>query len=564
MGCECDAGYSGPDCSLRTCKYGVDPLYLDDASTVKYPIYDFAVLTNKLNVVSTDAELFTDGQKQSEKGHWAIRYYDNAGEDWLTGPIEAGAACTEVVEALEALPNHVIESGTIHCTKSTFFNRKQENSTNQFVDSDYPLAPHQYHLAYKMALWESYTGNDQGELSIETPIKLYIGSNDTSSSTKTVSGHIYRMKFFGNPGAQKEPEIELYLDGARPSLISPNSKVITKVWTDGQQGEDVDHFADHCDGVTVTIGTDQASYNYLTGFTIAERNLLKKCLGESDFDSSNNQDVYNWDKGSKLYPHIIKLVRTVTTYTDGGYYAVIWYDTSVQKDNLQLEGTFKLMNPITPPDMLLTDQFDVYTTTGTLALTSNKSEATFGFASKYIYMTNITYDNGYTNQTYDGDISCEVGNNNAHKFDSIFHCLNKTDLFTMINWEYPNYNPPHLNLYTAERLHTGPYTHSVKDRFNSPKHPNGEMHFMTHMITSDISTNWGVVVNNNPAGGNGKITTPGTPQFHVYKFFPATASDYTYVAPCSNRGICDTDSGTCKCFAGYTSDSCHEQNSLSV
>jgi hypothetical protein len=137
-------------------------------------------------------------------------------------------------------------------------------------------------------------------------------------------------------------------------------------------------------------------------------------------------------------------------------------------------------------------------------------------------------------------------------------------MFTMINWEYPNYNPPHLNLYTAERLHTGPYTHSVKDRFNSPKRPNGEMHFMTHMITSDISTNWGVVVNNNPAGGNGKITTPGTPQFHVYKFFPATASDYTYVAPCSNRGICDTDSGTCKCFAGYTSDSCHEQNSLSV
>jgi hypothetical protein len=34
----------------------------------------------------------------------------------------------------------------------------------------------------------------------------------------------------------------------------------------------------------------------------------------------------------------------------------------------------------------------VYTTKGTLALTSNQSEATFGFASKYVYMTNVTYD----------------------------------------------------------------------------------------------------------------------------------------------------------------------------
>jgi len=274
--------------------------------------------------------------------------------------------------------------------------------------------------------------------------------------------------------------------------------------------------------------------------------------------------VYNWDKGSKLYPHIIKLVRTVTTYTDGGSYAVIWYDTAVQEDNLKLEGTFKLLNPITPADLLATDQFDVYTTKGTLALTSNQSEATFGFASKYVYMTNISYDSSNMNTSFDGDISCEVGNNNAHKFAYINHCLNKTDMFTMLNWEFPNYNPPHINLYTAERLYTGPYQHSVKSRFTSNKHVNDEMHFMTHMITTDISTNWGVVVGAQKSGGQSGIVNPGVPQFHIYKFFPSTASDYTYVAPCSNRGICDTDAGVCKCFSGYTSDSCHEQNSLSV
>ena len=35
MGCECDKGYFGADCSLRSCKVGVDPLYLDDAATQK-------------------------------------------------------------------------------------------------------------------------------------------------------------------------------------------------------------------------------------------------------------------------------------------------------------------------------------------------------------------------------------------------------------------------------------------------------------------------------------------------------------------------------------------------
>jgi len=255
-------------------------------------------------------------------------------------------------------------------------------------------------------------------------------------------------------------------------------------------------------------------------------------------------------------------VRTVTTYTDGGYYAVIWFDTTVMWDNLKTEGTFKVLNPFMPPDALFTDEYDVYTTKGTLALTSNNSEVTFGFASKTMYMTNVSYDVANNSRVYDGDISCEVGNTNAFKFAHIFHCLNKSDLFTVLNWEYPQYNPPMINIYTAERLHTDQYAYSVGQRFGS-FHTNNtadEMHYMTHTVTTDLSTNWGVSVG---IRWN-QDSRVGAPQFHVYKFFPSSSSDYTYVAQCSNRGICDTDAGVCKCFSGYTSDSCHEQNSLSV
>jgi hypothetical protein len=560
MGCHCDKGYSGADCSLRQCKSGIDPLYLDDASTVKYSIFDVAVLST-MKAPSNYSSLFTDGQVQGQSAYWALRYYDITGEDWVTRPILAGASCSDVVSALESLPNNVIPSGMTYCTMVSVLNGTENTFTDKHLKYDaqhLAASSHPYKIAYKLALWEDRTPNDYGEISPYTPIEFYTSSNDTNH--RTVSGYIYRLKFYGNPGALPEPKVELYLDGKRPSLVSTGAKVITKVWTDGQQGENVDHFADHCDGVTVNIAFTAAKAAYLTGFTLAERNLLKKCLGNSDFDTSNNQDVYNWDKGSKLYPHIIKLVRTVTTYTDGGYYAVIWYDTSVTLDNLMVEGTFKVLNPFAPPDAFFTDNFDVYTTTGTLAMTSNMSEATFGFASKYIYMTNVTYDSANFNTTYgyDGDISCEVGNNNAYKFEYIFHCLNKTDLFTVLNWEYPQYNPPHINLYTAQRLYTTPFEYSNTDRFGA--FTTREMHYMTHVVTTDVSTNWGVSVGIK----HGQDINVGAPNFHVYKFFPATASDYTYVAPCSNRGICDTDSGVCKCFPGYTSDSCHTQNSLSV
>jgi hypothetical protein len=110
MGCECDSGYTGPDCSERICKYGVDPLYLDDAATVKYSIYDFALVSTAKGVTTT-AGLFTDGSTTAGTGYFALRFYDNFGEDWLTGPIQAGSSCTSVVEALEALPNNAIPSG---------------------------------------------------------------------------------------------------------------------------------------------------------------------------------------------------------------------------------------------------------------------------------------------------------------------------------------------------------------------------------------------------------------------------------------------------------------------
>jgi hypothetical protein len=53
----------------------------------------------------------------------------------------------------------------------------------------------------------------------------------------------------------------------------------------------------------------------------------------------------------------------------------------------------------------------------------------------------------------------------------------------------------------------------------------------------------------------------------VYKFYPPTlattgTTGYNYVAECSNRGICDSETGLCNCFPGYSGDDCGLVSSL--
>lgn len=574
MGCQCDPGYTGPDCSLRVCKYDVDPLYYDDSATIKYSTWDMAVLTN---AATPD---FTDGHNQPGEGLWAIRFYDVYGEDWLTSPLTAGASCDQVVEALENIPNDVIPHGSVYCTFLEIVGGTE--NLQSVEDAQLFGTRHSSEIWYKMAWWEYHTSDNMGELSEETALNQGYTSSDQASAI-IISGYIYRLKFYGNPGKLKEPEIELYLDGSRPSLASTDGKVVAKVWTDGQQGDGIDYFADVCHGVTVEVAFsldangNPTSQSYLTGFTREEKFALKDCFGDSDFDPSNNVDIHNWDHGSKMYPHVVKLVRVVTRsvneFTDGGHYAVIYYDTTVKLDNADAvsDGTFMLLNPFFSPDQKVTDMYEVYTTKGVLALTSNQSEATFGFGSRHIYTSNVSYDTSDRSiAPYDGDISCEVSANNPDKMRYVQHCLNKSDLFFLINWEAPLRNPPRLNMYTAERVYTQPFQHTISDRFDAArrrltyqydstvKSGKEDMHFMTNMITTDLNTNWGAAAEDN--GSPADILSHDF--FHVYKFYPNEDSTYPYVLECSGRGLCDQTVGECRCFSGYSSDSCHVQTSV--
>jgi len=93
MGCSCDAGWYGPDCTLRKCPVGVDPLYTDDTATARLATFAFNL----------------EGSAAAATGTYSVKFYDVFGQEWETDSIDASAtSCTDLKNALLALPNTVI------------------------------------------------------------------------------------------------------------------------------------------------------------------------------------------------------------------------------------------------------------------------------------------------------------------------------------------------------------------------------------------------------------------------------------------------------------------------
>jgi hypothetical protein len=96
MGCTCDPGYSGADCSIAMCKYGVDPLYIGHDATARVES-----VTYRLSVNSTLGGLF---------GMYSLKFFDSMGGSYRTSELFVDATCSDVQNALERLPNKVRRS----------------------------------------------------------------------------------------------------------------------------------------------------------------------------------------------------------------------------------------------------------------------------------------------------------------------------------------------------------------------------------------------------------------------------------------------------------------------
>jgi len=313
MGCNCDGGYTGADCSARTCKIGNDPLYYDDYANVRH-----ANFTMQFYVQDNKAEIY---------GNYSIVFTDVHGEEWQTDPIDIDANCGVVQDRLESLPNDVIPHGSVKCYKSeqnlhiashadaAASSNPLDNEAGSIAD---PLQP-------AFGTGESSTGQEDTHIGAQANSDTAVDFGSGETIFQEYNYHIvnkFILAFPGNPGEIAPLKINRYLDGKRPTLFSTETGVSTlgvHIYSNGYHGETTDYVNDECEGVLVSLRSGASSdastgsfttsgTQYLHIYSDTEFERLKRCLGDSDGLEHNNVEVYDWDYGSFMNPHLIKLV----------------------------------------------------------------------------------------------------------------------------------------------------------------------------------------------------------------------------------------------------------------
>ena len=681
MGCVCDAGYHGADCSLSNCKYGVDPIYADyNERTIRFSNFTFVIwnidsrnaalevidtstdpiiisnttrktwngtawrnetLSKKLtgwngthyynytktrnisipifgeetvyksvfNPKSLNAPNFLRTKRRAKwSGNYSIIFYDIFGQDWHTDPISIDAECTDIVSALERLPNDVIKPGYTRCSldKPTFGTYLPDHGVEATaVNITNPVGG--IPEGFPIDLHHRYLKND--------------GDYGPFVATK------FTLAFPRNPGKLRQPSINMFLDGSRRTVstgvkeVSKPGSVATEprswIYSNGFTGEDTDFVPDLCLNVKVTLKiitateipfvttvSQNATWGQFDGLSRTEIRLLKRCLGDSDGDPSNNkmykaadsQDhTYDWDYGitTGLYtnftdkeswayndkelinPHLVKLVDTSTTsitklcddthhlrdlfYTEMGYcphenpagfYVVMYYDPQT--------NTFRFLSRAWQ-NFDGNTQFHVFTTKGHLQLVSYKTDVYTHYLKSDLSSVTVkgTTDEDldiivrdisshYSNVVYTWSetgtkhVDCETV---AKDDPDIFQCLEKGDWVMIFDTPFETDDRPSKNP-------TYPNIYQIMkiSRENRNDVPNADDHYRYQIVLD--------------TGINARYTKVGTESSgaKIYKFNPPTEEVVKYVGPCSLRGVCNKASGLCECFDGYNLDDCSNIN----
>jgi hypothetical protein len=301
------------------------------------------------------------------------------------------------------------------------------------------------------------------------------------------------------------------------------------------------------------------------------------------------------------YPHAIKLVQK-DPYDDyqGGMYYLTWWESANKKFILANFPTGIIADAAHEYAVYVTDGVvervivDYETAEGgTIADYNSHNElaeeefgdntqngglgeidAAFGKTGKDERVT--AYFTKASNILYTSyDAACETA------FFAVEPCLDKGDMLFIIDSTYMTeyYDPSVAGDSKAKYPNGGAVTVTEAGAQAHATYESGNLYTIKKIYKEDpTATTWTredrfriVLDKNIPFDGTGETFFQGQNHtqytkkrglVNLFKFSPATTGNYDFVAPCSNRGICDE--GTCECFKGYTDDNCNIQSSLAV